>query len=678
MTTIQHHKQQWTDSYSPHSTTATTTNTSINNKKRRITHCNAGISYKRHIQLQMNYISNMNDVVASPQPNTTSTHHHNLLLRTLYTPDILYHIYGYLKFNAVLQLALVCKQWYGYICNHTDSYITQQQHLQLTNLPHSKTVLSSMVQLKSITIDLSNRTIRSDTKLQLIQSIGSHPSQPPDNQYNTSQPNNLHTIRIYNIGTLQAKHTDTLLHKNIWNTIQSLTITQCTDDITSWLHYDLCQHELYSSLTYLNLSKCTVSSTLFSHIYNLHSIVLNQCNGVSSDVLNSITTNCNSTLQCIELSGCTHYSTTSLQQLIQYCTVLHTMNLTDCGIVITDDITNTFRLYCIERMKHLRVAGCYKLSEYGFENISQCTRLELFDASYCPKFDDHVCSVLIENCVQLTSLILTNCYKITNSLIQLLCTTHKLPRLRVLDLYATSITDHGIQYINQLNTVEILNLGNCNTITDTGIAQLATMVQLKSLQLDNCIKLHGRYIDTLSTLVNLEQISLFGCSMYEEKHLINVISSWNKLNFINIRACSRMTYTVVQYIQSILPYCTVDHCITQPPAITTNDNINQQQLQFNDSSNDKPILLRLTGLKSLGNTVKNTNRTLFGPGNVVKPNQYTSRSITNSRTNSIDSINSSNKYIIDLTDEFDHVEREMRSHSNSENSDDDHLHNHME
>lgn len=88
-----------------------------------------------------------------------------------------------------------------------------------------------------------------------------------------------------------------------------------------------------------------------------------------------------------------------------------------------------------------------------------------------------------------------------------------LPQLHMLALgYCQNITDAGLAYIGQMQTITQLMLTGSPQITDAGLPKLLAMKNLTYLDLRGCAGITDRGLQALATKTNWQKILLGGCS----------------------------------------------------------------------------------------------------------------------------------------------------------------------
>ncbi len=74
-----------------------------------------------------------------------------------------------------------------------------------------------------------------------------------------------------------------------------------------------------------------------------------------------------------------------------------------------------------------------------------------------------------------------------------------------------SITDEGLDSLQALDRLKILNLSSCS-ITSTGMQALKTFTRLVQLDLSYCNRINDQGLKVLKALPNLASLNLQGCS----------------------------------------------------------------------------------------------------------------------------------------------------------------------
>lgn len=149
----------------------------------------------------------------------------------------------------------------------------------------------------------------------------------------------------------------------------------------------------------------------------LEHLGLNGFNLLSDELLRRLLPNIGTQLKVLDLSGSfAQITDDSLQSIGEFCSVLE-----DLGVSLIETLTGTgllpiFNDPCrAERLVSLRIANCTGFSYTVLEAIcSNCKSLEVIEASGVYLFDDHLVSLLAENCPSLTRVFLKGSRSVTD------------------------------------------------------------------------------------------------------------------------------------------------------------------------------------------------------------------------------------------------------------------------
>eukprot|EP00056_Hartaetosiga_gracilis_P010728 m.159781 g.159781 ORF g.159781 m.159781 type:complete len:903 (-) comp13377_c2_seq2:1983-4691(-) len=171
----------------------------------------------------------------------------------------------------------------------------------------------------------------------------------------------------------------------------------------------------------------------------------------------------------------------------------------------------------------VNLRGCYRVTNYGFSLLGQCSNLQDLNLSECAVLRDAALKVVVEGC----------------------------PSLMYLNLSSCGITDLSLKYLSQnCDNLCYLSLACCENITPLGCGFFAEGTgcdQLTWLDLSSCprvddegLKLIGAKCGLLSTVLlnDLVQIS--------DEGLISICSICPFLDTLSIRRCTSLTNVALE------------------------------------------------------------------------------------------------------------------------------------
>ncbi|MDR3624577.1 MAG: hypothetical protein P4L16_05510 [Chlamydiales bacterium] len=138
------------------------------------------------------------------------------------------------------------------------------------------------------------------------------------------------------------------------------------------------------------------------------------------------------------------------------------------------------------------------------KNLSACTALQFAE--------------LAQRCPQITTISFQGCKKVDAAYFTEL--RHFL-NLKTLDLSGCPVTDDSLGHLIYVESLEFLNLSECNEITDVGAAYLSFLKNLSVLNMSYCFLLTNNTLLSLQGLPQLRKLILIGCKHIEEESVIS-------------------------------------------------------------------------------------------------------------------------------------------------------------
>lgn len=219
------------------------------------------------------------------------------------------------------------------------------------------------------------------------------------------------------------------------------------------------------NLKHINISNCNKIrpagiESLAKNCTNLVTFICVACSELTmnDDSLRLLSSNCHK-LKMINLNGCSAITDVGVKSLADNCHQLVYCCLSKC-FAITDQALISLGQGC-QQLKTLGLIGCQLLTDHGFQALTKdCKLLENLDLEDCVLITDQTLFYLTNNCLNLKRLALSHC---------------------------DNITDDGIRYIGTSQkcseSIQYLELDNCNQLTDTAIDHLVSCKQLKRLDI---------------------------------------------------------------------------------------------------------------------------------------------------------------------------------------------------
>ncbi|XP_004918731.1 F-box/LRR-repeat protein 20 isoform X1 [Xenopus tropicalis] len=285
--------------------------------------------------------------------------------------------------------------------------------------------------------------------------------------------------------------------------IEVLNLNGCTKitDATSTSLSKFC-----SKLRQLDLASCTSITNLSLKAISegcpqLEQLNISWCDQISKDGIQALVKGCGG-LRLLSLKGCTQLEDEALKFIGSHCPELVTLNLQACSQQITDDGLITICRGC-HKLQSLCASGCSNITDSILNALGQnCPRLRILEVARCSQLTDLGFTTLAKNCHELEKMDLEECVQITDStLIQL---SIHCPRLQVLSLsHCELITDDGIRHLGNgacaHDRLEVIELDNCPLITDASLEHLKSCQSLERIELYDCQQISRAGIKRLRT-----------------------------------------------------------------------------------------------------------------------------------------------------------------------------------
>mmetsp|Transcript_38432 Transcript_38432/g.86545 ORF Transcript_38432/g.86545 Transcript_38432/m.86545 type:complete len:862 (-) Transcript_38432:78-2663(-) len=160
-----------------------------------------------------------------------------------------------------------------------------------------------------------------------------------------------------------------------------------------------------------------------------------------------------------------------------------------------------------------KLDNCHGITGKGMLAFSRSPRLHTISLANCRRLTDEAV-VNISHCTSLTSLNVGGCRCLTDRSLEAMS---GLLDLRRLDLSQCDlITDDGLIFLGELDLLEELSLGWCRLISDYGLKIISEQrnrsIALKTLRLARCA-ITNDGLDYLEQLQSLEDLDINGCSL---------------------------------------------------------------------------------------------------------------------------------------------------------------------
>jgi hypothetical protein len=155
---------------------------------------------------------------------------------------------------------------------------------------------------------------------------------------------------------------------------------------------------------------------------------------------------------------------------------------------------------------------------------------------------------------QLQDLDISYCESINNDGIKLLLGCPELLRLRLYSI--PELSDKGLDHLVKLVHLRSLDLSMCTKITDDGLKHLIKRPDRKEvgsiltyLNLCGCKNITDETLHKLTKYCgSIESLSLYGNDEITEKNVLDMVLSCEKLKYINLGSCKKLSATFVERI----------------------------------------------------------------------------------------------------------------------------------
>ena len=126
------------------------------------------------------------------------------------------------------------------------------------------------------------------------------------------------------------------------------------------------------------------------------------------------------------------------------------------------------------------------------------------------------------------------------------------PKLVELNLtYCTRVSDHDLQSVVKLKTLEHLNLSYCYRVGDNGVQYIASNLNnLKELDLSNCPSITDLGLHHIGRrLTGLKTLNLWSIRLITDSGIASLVHSLTELEHLNISACKEVTSVGLGFIK---------------------------------------------------------------------------------------------------------------------------------
>jgi Leucine-rich repeat (LRR) protein len=159
--------------------------------------------------------------------------------------------------------------------------------------------------------------------------------------------------------------------------------------------------------------------------------------------------------------------------------------------------------------------------------------------------------------------------------------------MEYLGVYACPLNDQGAKAINNIKSLQRLNVGEIGTMTDLGFANLAKgMKNLKFVNLSKCANLDGSGLKVLEAARDLEELQIDQCGRIGD-NVIRILKTFKNLKRLTLGSTA-ITPSGIAELQAALPNLKIYEATDRAPNITRG--------KFHDLRRTPRISLIITGL----------------------------------------------------------------------------------
>ncbi|XP_053384332.1 uncharacterized protein LOC123535673 isoform X2 [Mercenaria mercenaria] len=267
---------------------------------------------------------------------------------------------------------------------------------------------------------------------------------------------------------------------------------------------------------YITIKKNDIEDSCLEEIARRHpvSLALIQCQGerVTARALRDLFRECAQSLRELNISRCSRGALNGDSLLLHAAARCHNLTHVDASwCSLTDSGLMAISNSCY-RLESLCINGCSAISNDGLETVMKkhgC-HLRVLEMFGCFNLSPRGLRSVANNCINLLTLSLGQCYKLTDSCISQLSTS--LGRVESLDLRGCKqIKDNCMRrVVKNCGRLKHLSLANCPNITDVSILEISTyLTDIRSIDLCGCKNITDGSIRALvNTCTNLRHIDI--------------------------------------------------------------------------------------------------------------------------------------------------------------------------
>eukprot|EP01038_Epipyxis_sp_PR26KG_P005606 gene5606-7738_t len=301
------------------------------------------------------------------------------------------------------------------------------------------------------------------------------------------------------------------------------------------------------------ISSILTNSSIISHLRIIK--LKDRNNNISDEILMNIFCNNNKNnnsqnfrfqfLTEVYLYNCYRINDESIEYIANNCKEnLLVFHVSGCRN-ITDVSLLTMVNMCIN-LRSIFIANCYKITDKSLIKFCSLPRLEEVDLSCCNKITDNSILELTKKCIYLKSLLLKGCNNITDLSIQQV--TKTCPKIQLLDLIQCHlITDDSIigLSMNSYETLSVLYLNGCFKITDNAIIKLINNCKLlQVLDISGIPSLSDYALYAIGSSpfssINLHTLYMSCCPTITDDGVEKIVRNCLNLSVLDLYGCGKI------------------------------------------------------------------------------------------------------------------------------------------
>ncbi|XP_022833206.1 S-phase kinase-associated protein 2 isoform X2 [Spodoptera litura] len=267
----------------------------------------------------------------------------------LLSDEMMLSIFNWLPKRSLAHCMVVCKRWYRVACDET-----LWVRMDLGNKTIAKDALGRILDRKPVILRLASSEIGDWTP------TGELP------------PSRLQFLDL-SMATISTATLDTLL--SCCPNLKKLSLESIQIEDNTLRIIGQCTNLETLNLTMAFGLKTEGFNSLFEGCTNLLALNLGWC-GISEESLNALVEKAPERLQRLNLGGVRTLTDNLLDRLVERCSRLLELDVSDCGLLTINSISSFMKL---QRLEHLAVNRCYSIPVNSLTRLSRMPHLQYLD-----------------------------------------------------------------------------------------------------------------------------------------------------------------------------------------------------------------------------------------------------------------------------------------------------------